>query len=193
MPPNPVPSVPSNELHDRVRSVHVILAFLLGVFIALLSVKILQGRNARPLEVHSLAGYRLDLNTARPFELAQLPRVGRNTANLIVDARPFDSVDELRRVPGIGPATLEKVRPFVTVSDTTRYNKRAVTDPAIDPNIASLEELQTIPGIGPKMAQRIIDERAKQPFTSVDDMRRVYGIGVKTVEKLRGRVVIRSE
>ena len=64
---------------------------------------------------------------------------------------------------------------------------------AIDVNHASAEELQKLPGIRPKMAQRIIDERAKAPFKSVDDLRRVSGIGPKTLEKLRAFVATHSD
>jgi competence protein ComEA len=55
----------------------------------------------------------------------------------------------------------------------------------IDVNRATAAELQQLPGIGPKMSQRIIDERAKAPFKSVDELRRVSGIGAKTLEKLK--------
>ena len=48
-----------------------------------------------------------------------------------------------------------------------------------------IESFEKLPGIGPKMAQRIIDERSKKPFASVEELRRVSGIGPKTLEKLR--------
>lgn len=55
----------------------------------------------------------------------------------------------------------------------------------LDVNVAPAEELQALPGIGPTLAQRIVDTRKVQPFARIDDLRRVHGIGVKTLEKLR--------
>ena len=54
-------------------------------------------------------------NTASSATLDRLPGVGPSTARKIIEARPFTSVDDLLRVRGIGPATLEKMRPFLTV------------------------------------------------------------------------------
>jgi competence protein ComEA len=61
----------------------------------------------------------LDLNTATAAELEALPEIGKVTAQAIVDYRaksgPFQRVEDLLKVPGIGPATLDKVRALVTV------------------------------------------------------------------------------
>jgi competence protein ComEA len=61
----------------------------------------------------------VDLNTATAAELELLPGVGPSTAGAIVDDRtrngPFPTVDDLDRVPGIGPAKLEALRELVTV------------------------------------------------------------------------------
>lgn len=54
----------------------------------------------------------LDLNNASRDELQSIPGIGEVTANRIIEARPFQSVDDLLNVSGIGPATLEKIREY---------------------------------------------------------------------------------
>lgn len=57
-------------------------------------------------------------------------------------------------------------------------------DPAIDANRATAEQLQTLRGIGPAMATRIIAERERQPFASLDDLaRRVRGVGARRLRQ----------
>jgi competence protein ComEA len=53
---------------------------------------------------------RVRLNEASLDELRRLPGIGPALARRIVAARPFATVDELLRVPGIGPKTLEALR-----------------------------------------------------------------------------------
>jgi DNA uptake protein ComE-like DNA-binding protein len=57
----------------------------------------------------------VDINQAARDELMTLPSIGEKTANEIISARPFANVADLNRVPGIGPATLKKIAPFVVV------------------------------------------------------------------------------
>lgn len=157
----------------------------------------------------------LDLNRAAKAELRLIPGIGDALAQRIVDHRErngdFRSVDDLRKVSGIGPKTLERIRHQLFVSpegsfvsegesempmekprtSTTSKKAAELTEP-IDVNRATQAELQKLPGIGPKLSQRILDERAKKEFKSVDDLRRVPGIGPKTLEKLRPHVTIGS-
>ncbi|NOX64107.1 MAG: ComEA family DNA-binding protein [Chloroflexi bacterium] len=62
-------------------------------------------------------GKRIDLNRATAAELETLSGVGPKTAAAIIEGRPYATVDDLLRVKGIGPATLEKLRPHVTVGE----------------------------------------------------------------------------
>lgn len=61
----------------------------------------------------------VDLNSATATQLEELPGVGPVLAQRIVDYRtrwgPFQSVDELRKVPGIGDATFAELEPLVTI------------------------------------------------------------------------------
>ena len=61
----------------------------------------------------------LDLNRATAAELEALPGIGERRAQAILDYRTvsggFDRVEDLLLVEGIGPATLEALRPLVVV------------------------------------------------------------------------------
>ena len=64
----------------------------------------------------------IDLNTATAQELELLPGIGPVMAGRIVAYReangPFTSIDDVENVPGIGPKTLESIRPLATVADS---------------------------------------------------------------------------
>jgi competence protein ComEA len=63
----------------------------------------------------------------------------------------------------------------------------------VNVNTASADELATLPGIGPSYAKRIVDYREKNgPFKRVEDLLNVQGIGEKTLEKIRDKVVASS-
>ena len=81
----------------------------------------LGGWGMRPIELerHPARQYdfRFDINSASWVEWTQIEGIGEVTAQKIIadrDAKgPFRKIDDLLRVKGIGPKTLEKMRPFL--------------------------------------------------------------------------------
>jgi competence protein ComEA len=67
---------------------------------------------------------------------------------------------------------------------------RADVDHKIDINTASATELATLPGIGGSKAKAIVEYRAADPFQTVDDLKKVKGIGDKTFEALRPNLMV---
>ncbi len=61
-------------------------------------------------------------------------------------------------------------------------------------NTADFERLQSLPGIGPSIAQRISDYRKSfGPFRSIEDLKKIRGIGPKTFDKLKKAVTVNSK
>jgi competence ComEA-like helix-hairpin-helix protein len=57
----------------------------------------------------------------------------------------------------------------------------------VDINTASVAQLRTVKGIGPKKAEDII---AGRPYNSVDDLRKIKGVGSKTLDKWREQICV---
>jgi competence protein ComEA len=64
-------------------------------------------------------GLLVNLNSATQLELENLPGIGPTLAQKIVEYRTqygfFDTIDDLKNVPGIGDATFEAIKNLITV------------------------------------------------------------------------------
>lgn len=140
------------------------------------------------------SGERLDPNRADVLQLDRLPKVGPSLAERIVAWRdehgPFRSLADFDAVPGVGPALLESVEPYLSLPAVAATRQARAGSPLVgggkvDLNRASEVELDALPGIGPTLASRIVASRRDAgPFRSVEELERVAGIGPALLERL---------
>jgi competence protein ComEA len=60
----------------------------------------------------------------------------------------------------------------------------------LDLNTATVEQLDTLPGVGEVTAGRIVAYRSAHPFTTVDELLEVPGIGQRRFEQLKDLVTV---
>lgn len=100
-----------------------LVALIAMTLSAIVLARIWSGWRSHQVPVESSLMLTLDPNTASWEELACLPQLGPSAAKAIVayrqqqqtsgTARPFSSDADLDKVAGIGPATLEEIRPHL--------------------------------------------------------------------------------
>lgn len=71
----------------------------------------------------------VNINTATKEELTSIKGVGEKRAQEIIDYRtkngPFKTVDDLEKIPGIGPGLMKQIRSQVSTSGKTVIDKPA--------------------------------------------------------------------
>lgn len=74
----------------------------------------------------------IDINKAGAAELDRLPGIGPAKAQAILDARErlggFKTIEQLDEAKGIGPATVEKLRPYIKLEATSQTVPAAMPD-----------------------------------------------------------------
>lgn len=168
-------------------------------------------RRSRPLA----DGETLDPNVASAEELDRLPGVGAAKALRIVQEReengPFAGVEDLARVTGLGPKSVERLKPYLRVAGgipgvrggavaarpgmaAGEARGAAETGAAVpvDLNRATAGELRALPGIGPVMAERIVALRKERGrFRKLEELMEVKGVGDRTFARLKPLLTIR--
>lgn len=175
----------------------------------------------RPLEggdLRATPSGPIDLNTATLEDLETINGISSKKAGDIINYRKenngFGSVDELINVSGIGPKTLENLRPFLKAStlskqaqilkdrapapkkkkssSSSKKRKAKSSGKKININTASAKEIAAgLNGVGPKTAERIVAYRKENgKFSSVDSLTDVKGIGPKTLSKFSSQATV---
>ncbi len=169
-----------------------------------------KARRGRPFE----PGETIDPNVAGDVELDRLPGVGAARALRIVQEReengPFASVEDLARVPGIGPASVERLRPFLRIDRagggviSAWTSASALAAPPgvaprsgrrarglIDLNRATASQLRELPGVGPVIAGRIVAYRDEHGgFRTAEGLMEVSGIGPGIFERIAPMITV---
>lgn len=107
--------------------------------------------------------------------------------------------DAVAAAGGLGPNSdvsgLNLAAPVLDGQQVVVPSRRAagtvITDGRVRINSASVADLETIPGVGPVLAGRIVSHRElRGPFTVVEDLLDVPGIGEAKLAALRDAVVV---
>lgn len=61
------------------------------------------------------AGSKININTASQSEIETLPGIGPSKAQGIIENRPYHSIEEIKKVSGIGEATFQKIKDLIAV------------------------------------------------------------------------------
>lgn len=128
----------------------------------------------------------IEPNRADIVDWDRLPGIGPKTARRIVARRDevgrYRAPEDLLAVPGIGPATLDKVQPYLTWSEQVApvsAGNSSASSQKPELNRVDARFLAELPGIGPKLATTIIRERLKRRggFRAWTDVHAIKGIG----------------
>ncbi len=75
-----------------------------------------------------------------------------------------------------------------SLETNTTKQESSKADSKVNINTASKDELMKLPGVGESTAEAILEERKKGKFKSIQDLKRISGIGDKKFEKLQSHI-----
>jgi len=114
-------NVLSTELSEEVSNLSVSLVGFEHDLVALKSevkgakVEPAPEQSTEPAQPTTGGGGLVNLNTASLSQLMSLPGIGQSYATRIMEARPFNSINEVTQVKGIGPKTFEKIKAQIEI------------------------------------------------------------------------------
>jgi competence protein ComEA len=142
--------------------------------------------------VLSSAARVIDAVTAAGGPLASADLEGINLAQTLVDTEQIYIPPRSRRTTPVTVAP--RLKPSRSTTPSTApgsSGSTAGTTRVLNLNSATASELDALPGVGPATAKAIVDHRTKKgPFTKVEDLLNVAGIGPSKLAALRDQVAV---
>lgn len=134
---------------------------------------------------------RVDVNSASLQTLETLPGVGPVIAKRIQEGRPYNSLQDLEKVKGLGKARIEALSDKITFGSTSSTSTKLAPGQQLNINTASVHDLEKLPEIGPVRAQAIVDYRAQNgSFKSIEDIQKVKGIKAGVFSKIKDSIKV---
>jgi competence protein ComEA len=151
--------------------------------------------STRPLDLQpgKPLAYRIDLNHASEPQLLQVPGIGEKTANKIEAYRqehgPFDRVEDLTQIRGIGPATVEKWRGWVRAGSNDFEKDESAPPKAVQAPSAPAKKALA-PSQRPN-TRKAVSKKEESLTASIDvnratsqELQRLPGVGPKIAQRI---------
>lgn len=139
---------------------------------------------------------KIDLNKATVEELRKVYGIGEKLSERIVNYRAklggFVTESQLENVYGLKPEVIQKIwKRFYLEKSNTFEKIEEIAPEKIDLNKATVEELRKVYGIGEKLSERIVNYRTKLGgFVTESQLEDVYGLKPEVIQKVWQRFYI---
>lgn len=144
--------------------------YVMGLFVALSLMIVSSMALAQEASSENADTKKLNLNIATLKELKALPGITQETAQAVIDHRPYEKTEDILKISGITKETLANIKEQVEVKK-------------LNINTATISELKILPGITTELAEAIIEGRS---YKIVEELLKIKGIGEKELAKLQG-------